>query len=88
MFASFVAAEGPNTELSWLLYAGLVFFLLVILSGWLSSPKETGQARTRDEARKPERKSAGRAKRSAGGVSQRRGRAIGAVKGARRNKVK
>jgi hypothetical protein len=88
MFASFVAAEGPNTELLWLLYAGLGFLLLVVLTGWLTSPKETGQAQTREEARKPERQSAGRAKRSVGGVPQRRGGTIRAVKGVRRKKVK
>lgn len=74
MFASFVAAEGPNTELAWLLYAGLGFFLFVILTGWLTSPKQTREAR----------KSAVQGKRSASGVAQRRGRAPGAVKDARR----
>ncbi len=84
MFASFAAAEGPHMELLWLLYAGLGFFLLVILTGWLTSQKETEQARTREEARK----SAVRRKRSVSGVPQRRRGAIGAARDARRKKIK
>lgn len=32
--------EGPNTELLWLMYAGISFFFLVIVVGWLSSLKK------------------------------------------------
>lgn len=28
--------EGPNTELSWLLYIGIALFFLVIMVGWLT----------------------------------------------------
>lgn len=40
----FLAEEGPNTELSWLLFAALGFFLLMIVVGWLTSRGNGGQA--------------------------------------------
>ncbi|HRQ24556.1 MAG TPA: helix-hairpin-helix domain-containing protein [Anaerolineales bacterium] len=52
MFASFLAAEGPNTGLLWLLYAGLAFLLLVIVVGWLTSPVKREQVGVRHEASK------------------------------------
>lgn len=53
MFASFLAAEGPNTELLWLLYAGLAFFFLVIVIGWLSSLRKRDLSKVKVEAAKP-----------------------------------
>jgi len=47
---NFLAEEGPNTELSWLLYAALGFFLLVIVVGWLTSRRNDGQAEAAYEA--------------------------------------
>jgi hypothetical protein len=52
MFASFLAAEGPNTELLWLLYAGLAFLLLVIVVGWLTNTGKQEQVEVRHEAPK------------------------------------
>jgi hypothetical protein len=46
----FLAEEGPNTELSWLLLAGLGFFLLMIIVGWLTSRRNGGQAEVKHEA--------------------------------------
>jgi len=46
----FLAEEGPNTELSWLLYAALGFFLLIIIVGWLTSRRNEGQAEVTREA--------------------------------------
>lgn len=89
MLALRLPAESPNTELLWLLYAGLGFFLLVILTGWLTSPQETGQARTRDEAHnRAVGKSAVRLKRPVGGVPRRQGETLRDARGARRKKVK
>ncbi len=51
-------AEGPNTELVWLLYAGLAFLFLVIVAGWLTSPKEQKQVEAAHEAPKSRRKKA------------------------------
>ncbi len=45
-------AEGPNTELIWLLYAGLAFFFLVIVVGWLTSGGKKDQAEDAEEASK------------------------------------
>ncbi|GAB4546543.1 MAG: hypothetical protein Fur002_21700 [Anaerolineales bacterium] len=36
--------EGPNTELVSLLYAGMVFFFVVIAAGWLSSARKRPEA--------------------------------------------
>jgi hypothetical protein len=49
-------AEGPNTELLWLLYAGLAFFLLVILFGWWGSSRKQEQVQVKHEAVKPSAK--------------------------------
>lgn len=35
--ARFLEEAGPNTELSWLLYVVLGFFLLMVIVGWLTS---------------------------------------------------
>lgn len=32
--------EGPNTELIWLMYLGISFFFVVILSGWFFGTKK------------------------------------------------
>lgn len=36
---TFLVEEGPNTELSWLLFIALAFFLLMIVVGWLTGPR-------------------------------------------------
>lgn len=46
----FIAEEGPNTELSWLLYAALGFFLLMVIVGWLTSRRNDGQVEVTNEA--------------------------------------
>jgi len=43
-------AEGPNTELLWLVYAGLAFFFLVILFGWWGSSRKQEQVEVKHEA--------------------------------------
>jgi hypothetical protein len=47
----FLAEEGPNTELSWLLLVGLGFFLLMIVVGWLTSRRSTEQAEVTHDSR-------------------------------------
>lgn len=47
----FLAEEGPNTELSWLLFIALAFFVLMIIVGWLTSRRGTEQAEVMPEAR-------------------------------------
>jgi hypothetical protein len=32
--------EGPNTELSWLLYVGAALFIMVIIVGWLTKNRK------------------------------------------------
>ena len=49
-------AEGPNTELLWLLYAGLAFFFLAILLGWWAGSRAPEQVEVKTEAVKPSRK--------------------------------
>lgn len=49
-------AEGPNTELLWLLYAGIAFFVLAILLGWWASSGKQEQVEVRVEAAKPSKK--------------------------------
>jgi hypothetical protein len=49
-------AEGPNTELLWLLYVGIAFFVLAILLGWWAGSGKQEQAEVRKEAVKPSRK--------------------------------
>lgn len=51
MYAIRLAEEGPNTELSWLLFIALGFFLLMIIIGWLSSRRSAQQAEVTHEAR-------------------------------------
>lgn len=42
MFAvRFLEEAGPNTELGWLLYVFLGFFLLMVIVGWLTSGRKT-----------------------------------------------
>ena len=45
-----IAEEGPNTELSWLLYVTLGFFLLMVIIGWLTSRRNDEQAEAAHEA--------------------------------------
>ena len=45
-----ISEEGPNTELSWLLYAALGFFLLMVIVGWLTSRRNDGQVEATNEA--------------------------------------
>ena len=45
-----ISEEGPNTELSWLLYVVLGFFLLMVIVGWLTSRRNDGQVEATDEA--------------------------------------
>lgn len=46
----FLAEEGPNAELSWLLFIALAFFLLVIVVGWMTSRRNEGQVEVGHEA--------------------------------------
>lgn len=47
---TFLAQEGPNTGLSWLLFTALAFFLLVIIVGWLTGRRGGAQAEPMQEA--------------------------------------
>jgi uncharacterized membrane protein len=47
----FLAEEGPNTELSWLLFIALAFFLLMIIVGWLTSGRGAEQAEVTHDSR-------------------------------------
>lgn len=47
---TFLAEEGPNTELSWLLFIALAFFLLMIIVGWLTGRRGGEQAEAAHEA--------------------------------------
>lgn len=51
-------AEGPNTELLWILYIGLAIFVLAILLGWWSASRKPEQVEVMVEAEesKPRRK--------------------------------
>lgn len=51
-------AEGPNTELLWILYIGLAIFVLAILLGWWSTSRKPEQVEVTAEAEesKPRRK--------------------------------
>ena len=46
----FLSEAGPNTELSWLLFAALGFFLLIIIVGWLTSRRNGEQPEVKHEA--------------------------------------
>ena len=48
--------EGPNTELLWLLYAGISFFFLAIAAGWWSGPKKQAEPEILHEALQHDRK--------------------------------
>ncbi len=45
-----ISEEGPNTDLSWLLFAALGFFLLIVIVGWLTSRRNDGQVEATNEA--------------------------------------
>ena len=45
-----ISEEGPNTELSWLLYTALGFFLLMVIVGWLTSRRNDGYFEATNEA--------------------------------------
>ena len=51
-------AEGPNTELLWILYIGLALFVLAVLLGWWSASRKPEQVEVMVEAEesKPKRK--------------------------------
>lgn len=46
----FLSEEGPKTELSWLLFIVLGFFLLMVIVGWLTSRRNGGQVEVQHEA--------------------------------------
>lgn len=50
--------EGPNTELEWLLYAGVAFFFLMVIVGWWASSRKQDQLEVRHEAKKSAKKDA------------------------------
>lgn len=50
--------EGPNTELVWLLYAGMAFFFLVVIVGWWVSSRKQDQPEVKHEAVKSKKKDA------------------------------
>ena len=45
-----ISEEGPNTDLSWLLFAALGFFLLIVIVGWLTIRRNDGQVEATNEA--------------------------------------
>ena len=50
MFAMLVLQEvGPNTELGWLFYLFLGFFLLMVIVGWLTNRRGGNQAEAMPE---------------------------------------
>ena len=46
----FMSEEGPNTELTWLLFVALGFFFLMVIVGWLTSRRNDEQVETAHEA--------------------------------------
>ncbi len=50
--------EGPNTELQWLLLAGIAFFFLIVIVGWWTSLRKPEQAEAGHEAKKSAKKGA------------------------------
>jgi len=46
----FLSEGGPNTELSWLLFIVLGFFLLMVIVGWLTSHRNGEQVEVQHEA--------------------------------------
>ena len=49
----FAEEAGPNTELAWLLLAGLGFFFLMVIIGWLTSRRNGSGPEVRQEAHAP-----------------------------------
>lgn len=50
--------EGPNTDLEWLLYAGMALFFLMVVVGWWVCSRKQDQPKDRHEAKKPAKKDA------------------------------
>ena len=48
--------EGPNMELQWLLYAGIAFFLMIIILGWPEGNRKQEQPEGSHEALKGKKK--------------------------------
>lgn len=48
--------HGPDTSLSWLLYIGIAFFVMIIVFGWPEGSKKQGQAEGPREAPKGKKK--------------------------------
>ena len=48
----FLSEEGPNTELSWLLFIVLGFILLMVIVGWLTSLRNSEQVEVQHEGHK------------------------------------
>lgn len=46
----FLEEAGPNTELGWLLYLFLGFFVLMVIVGWLTSRRKVDQIEVMPEA--------------------------------------
>ncbi|MDP1547963.1 MAG: hypothetical protein Q8L87_18285 [Anaerolineales bacterium] len=53
MLALRLLAEGPNTELLWLVYGGIAFLVLVILLGWWGGSRKPEQVEATHDAVKP-----------------------------------
>ncbi len=56
MHALLLLSEGggdPNTSLQGLLFAGIAFFLLMVIVGWLTSSRKQEQAEAGHEADNP-----------------------------------
>ena len=49
----FAEETGPNTELAWLLWLALGFFLLMVVIGWLTSRRKGSEPEVRHEAHVP-----------------------------------
>jgi len=45
-----ISEEGPNTELSWLVYIVFGFFFLMVIVGWLTSRRNDRQVEATSEA--------------------------------------
>jgi len=50
--------EGPDISLSWLLYIGFVFFLLIVIIGWLVSRRKQSTSEVQHNAKKSIKKDA------------------------------
>ncbi len=51
-------SEGPNTDLEWLLYAGMALFFLMVVVGWWVSSRRQDQPKDQHEAKKSAKKDA------------------------------